>query len=185
MEAPRHICEALYRLHKWVRLGWVGEDRLSPEEPLNKGKFALIQLYHSRDAEKTYYGDLWNDRGPIFGRSYDRLQRTPIMLYLVDPKDVFSGKIVADVRYWMKPIGQRMVEAAVERGKQYQTAVDDMAGEIGSRMYWDAHHGGSATIPTPQKFLTAEDKAVLRGETIKGVENTFVDSFKTGGQPLA
>lgn len=183
MEAPRHITDKLYDLHKQVRLGWVGEDR-GPEDELNKGKFALIQLYHRRDAERTYYGDPWNDRGPIFGRSFDRLARVPIMLHLIEPEDVFSGKVVVDLKRWMTPIGKRMLESARERGKQYQTEVDNLAGEMGSRMYWDAHHGGSATIPEAQKFLTAEDKAVLSGETIRGVENTFVDSLKTGGQAL-
>lgn len=185
MEAPRHICEALYKLHQQARLGWVGADRLSPDEDLNKGQFALLQLYHRRDAERTYYGDPWNDRGPVFGRPYDRLMRVPIMLHLIHPQDVFSGKVIFDVKRWMMPIRERVELAAVERGKAYQDELDNLAGEIGSEMYWSAHNGGSATINTPYKDLTAEDKAVLGGETIRGVENTFVDNLKTGAPPIA
>lgn len=185
MHAPDHICEALYRLHPQVRLGWVGADRLSPDEDLNKGQFALLQLYHARDAARTFYGDPWGDRGPVFGRPYDRLMRVPIMLHLVHPRDVFSGRIVMDVRHWMKPIKQRVEEAALERGRDYQRKLDDLAGEIGSEMYWNSHNGGSATITAPYKDLTAEDKAVLGGETIKGVQNTFVDAMKTNAPPIA
>lgn len=184
MEAPSHITEALYRLHPQVRLGWIGEDRLSPDEPLNKGKFALLQLYHVRDAERTYYGDPWGDRGPVFGRPYDRLMRVPIMLHLVSAEDVFSGRIVFDVKRWMMPIRQRVEDAARERGREYQRQLDDLAGEIGSEMYWEAHNGGSATLTTPYKDLTDDDKAVLGGETIRGVENTFVDNMKTNAPPI-
>ena len=183
MEAPRHVTEALYRVHKQARLGWVGREKGSPEE-LNPGSFALIQLYHARDASKTYYGDLWNDRGPISGRPYDRLQRIPILLHLVSSEDVFSGKIVEIVRRWVEPIGKRMMDSARQRGKDYQSELDNMAGEMGSRMYWDAHNGGSATIPIAKKHMTEHDKAVLRGDTIQGVENTFTDNLKTGGAPL-
>ena len=183
MEAPKHITEALYKLHKQVRLGWIGREH-GPTEELNQGSFALIQLYHTRDAANTYYGEPWNDRGPIFGRSYDRLQRLPILLHLVSPDDVFSGRVVSTLKRWMMPIGQRMLESAREKGKMYQSSIDDLAGEMGTRMYWDAHHGGSATIPEAKKFLTPEDKAVLSGETIRGVENTYVQNFQTGGETL-
>lgn len=181
MEAPKFITEALYRLHPQARLGWVGQDR-GPKDDLNKGHFALIQLYMRRDAERTYYGDPWNDRGPIFGRRYDRLARVPILLFLIDPKDVFSGKIIADVRHWMKPIKQRVEEAAIERGKAYQAELDNLAGEIGSEVYWRTKHGESAVTPGVQ--MTAEDKAVAAGATTKGVENTFLDNMKSGGTPL-
>ena len=92
MEAPRWITEELYKLHKEARLGWAGVDR-GPDDDLNKGKFALIQLYHVRDAARTFYGDFWGDRGPIFGRSYDRLQKVPILLSLIEPAYVFSGRV--------------------------------------------------------------------------------------------
>ena len=185
MEAPRSICEALYRLHKHVRLGWVGEDRTGPEDEPNKGKFALLQLYTARDASRTFYGDPWSDRGPIYGRPFDRLQRVPIMLTLVEPQDVFSGKIVADLKRWMKPIGQRMLASAREKGAEYQSQLDDLAGEAGEHLYWSSQQTGAARPPVvAQKFLTEHDKAVLAGDTIHGVKDAFVNNIATGGEPL-
>lgn len=207
MEAPKHICEQVYRLHEWCRLGWVGEDRLSPDEPLNKGRFALLQLYHAYDAARTYYGDPWNDRGPIFGRPFNRDQRVPIMLTLLEPAAVLTGSFLCScdgclagadpchrlgcghshqgvlLRRWMMSIGERMMRAAEERGRIYQTELDNLAGEIGSEMHWHAKKDG-AVIPEPHKFLTEDDKAVLSGETAKGVKDAFVNNIAQGGTPL-
>lgn len=208
MEAPRHITEAIYRLHNQVRLGWIGEDRLSPEEPLNKGKFALLQLYHRRDAERTFYGEPWNDRGPIFGRPVDR-SRVPIMLTFLDPEVVLNGSFMCAcdgclagmdpcpraycdhkhngvlLRRWMMSMGARMIRSAEERGKVYQLQLDDLAGEMGSQMYFDSKQTGATSPPkVAKKHLTAKDKAVLGGETIKGVKNAFVNKLTTNTDPL-
>lgn len=206
MEAPSHITEALYRLHPQARLGWVGEDRLSPEEPLNKGKFALLQLYVRVDAERTFYGEPWNDRGPVFGRPYDRLARLPVMLTMIAPAHVLNGAFLcacevcleghevclkvgcahrhADIliRRWMMSLPERIERAALAKGRQYQAELDNMAGEIGSEVYWRTKHGESAV--TPGVELTPEDKAIAAGATVKGVETTFLDNMQSSGAPL-
>ena len=187
MHPPSSVCESLYRLHKWARLGWVGEDRKGPADDLNKGSFALLQLYHQLDAKETFYGDPWGDRGPVFGRSYDRLMRVPIMLTLVSNEDVFSGKIVPMLKQWMKPIAQRMLAGAKEKGEKYQDALDDLAGQQGEHLYWRSMRPNAARpMPIAQKFLTPHDKAVIAGDTIRGVKDKFVNDLlhAPGASPL-
>lgn len=207
MHAPSHITEALFAIHPQARLGWLGEERLSPEEPLNKGKFALLQLYYKHAAERTYYGELWNDRGPVFGRPYDHAMRVPIMLALLDPMQVLNGAFLCAcdgclsginpcprlycqhqhdgvlIRRWMMPMYERGLRAAEEKGREYQTQLDNLAGELGSEVYWEAKRNG-AVINTPHKALTADDKAVLGGEKLKGLKNTYVDKMKTDAQRI-
>lgn len=184
MHAPEWITEEIYRVHKDARLAWFGQDREGPEEDLNKGKFALVQLYHWRDAAETFYGDPWGDRGPIFGRPYDRLQRVPIMLTLIDPEDVFSGKVVAMLKRWCTPIRERVMLAAREKGAEYQSQVNDLAEAGGDYLHWTAQKSTDRPPVVPQKDLTEDDKAVLRGDTIKGVKDAFVEKFETGGEAL-
>lgn len=206
MHAPHFVTEGLYRLHKDARLAWLGQDRSGPEDDLNQGKFALVQLYHWKDAQETFYGDPWGDRGPIFGRPFDRLQRVPIMLTILDPKHVMTGALLCACRgcirspdqcfrcghrhegvvfrRWIMSIRDRVMAGARERGAQYQTEIDDLAEETGDYIHWRSQRSTFRPNVVPQKDLTAEDKAVLSGDAIKGVKDTFVDKLQTGGDPL-
>ena len=110
MHPPPESCRALYRLHKQLRLAWVGRaPKFEGEE--NPGSFAVVQLYHVRDAgspdEPTSFREFWNttmgfdeatyefapkriNRGPIFNRfggtslDYDPLVRVPIFAMTLD-----------------------------------------------------------------------------------------------------
>ena len=100
MQPPSTVCETLFRKHNQLRIGWAGE----PGPGLNKGTFALIQLYHinnygnvddpnsileywqgtSRLGESGVMERVKIDRGPIFSKhgtercDYDPLTRVPI-----------------------------------------------------------------------------------------------------------
>lgn len=174
MHPPQHIVDELQRLHKWVRLGWMGFDRTGPEDELNKGTFVLLQLYHQRDLFRSCEG-LFLNRGPIFGKRYDPLQRFPIMKARIHPKDVFSGKVVHLLKYMMKPIRQRVIESALAKGKDYDRQVSELGGEMGEYMYWRANKFDSPRDRTRTKDdVTAEDKAVLRGERKKDLTTAFL-----------
>lgn len=176
MHPPEWICKELERIHPHLRLGWVGYARKSGEDELNKGVFALIQLYHSRDASRTFY-TLWEtveNRGPVFGSRYDPLSRTPIYVSELAPEDVFSGACIPMIRRWMRPMKQRYMESAVAKGKQYESDNQDLAEAQADYMLWHANKtDGSSDRTITNADLTKHDKAVLAGETKKDLTSTF------------
>jgi hypothetical protein len=184
MHAPEWVCNELYRLHPQVRLGWVGQDRSGPDDELNKGKFALIQLYAVRDSERTYFGDAWNDRGPIFGKTYDRLFRIPRILELIEPEDVFSGKIVMLLKRWMTPIKNRVTDSRREKGRKYKAQLDDLAGAMGEELYWKGQHATSRPPVVANKFLSDKEKAIINGDVPSKIsENTYTE-MPANAQPM-
>lgn len=103
MEAPAHRCKDLYRLHKWLRLCWVGD----------KERFGVCQLYHISDCGdledvELNYREYWNwttvvdeldddvvkrvpiYRGPIFNKNgghkpdWDTAKRIPVWVMTLD-----------------------------------------------------------------------------------------------------
>jgi len=174
MHPPNHIVEELYRVTKDARLGWDGASKT----------FALIQLYHTRDSERTFFGDFWRGRGPVFGHSYDPLQKVPMLIAHVKPEEVFSGKVIPMVRRWLTPIKERTMASARKKGHEYQSQLNDLAEAGGDRLYWQAQRGTSSSTQIANKFVTEDDKALLRGDKIKGVENSFVEKLTTGGMPI-
>ena len=109
MRPPRWVCRALYDLHPQLRLAWQGRPPSRPGE-LNAGSFAIVQLYHVRDAgnpdDPTTFRELWSttiapnehghavrvrsDRGPLFNKNaetspdWDPLQRVPVFVMTID-----------------------------------------------------------------------------------------------------
>lgn len=184
MHPPAWVLKRLQELHPQVRLGWVGEDRKGPDDDINKGHFALIQLYHSRDASRTYFGDSWNARGPIFGKPFDPLQREPRYLMDVSKGDVCQGRVIEMLKRWMRPMRERFMESAVQKGRDYASQVSDQAGQMGSEMYWRAQQT-SATRPEPlaKKFLTKADKKKLSGESEVNLADTYMQ-LPTNAMPM-
>lgn len=174
MHPPEWVLKKLQELHPQVRLGWIGQDREGSEDELNKGHFALIQLYQVRDSERTYFGDEWSDRGPIYGKPFDRLSRVPRYLADLTSEDVFSGRAIALLQRWMRPMKDRFMESAKEKGAGYQSSIDNLAGEMGEEMYWKSKQT-DATRPEPvaKKFITEKDKKRLSGEAATGVADVF------------
>ena len=105
MYPPSWACEAIYRIHPQLRVGWAGRPRRNSDE-LNAGDFALVQLYHISDvgpmSDPITYRETWDvttvadeygrtervkvDRGPIYDkhgvsrRDWDPLFRIPIFV---------------------------------------------------------------------------------------------------------
>lgn len=185
MHPPEWICKELERLHPQLRLGWVGQERRRPDEDLNKGCFALIQLYHSRDHARTYFTP-WHtvdNRGPVYGSRFDPLARFPIYLADIEPADVFSGACLPAIKRWMRPMKERYMESAKEKGKQYEAEVQDMAEGAADYMLWSANKPDSTSDRTVTNAeVTEYDKAVLRGEVKKDLTEAFTNTGN--GMPL-
>lgn len=174
MHPPSWICKELERIHPQLRLGWVGRDRSGPADELNKGSFALIQLYHQRDASRTFFTP-WNATGPVFGTDYDRLARVPVYLADIEPQDVFSGACIPLIRRWMRPLKERVVEAQVAKGREYESSNQDLAEAQTDYMLWHASKSDMSDRTVTNSDLTAHDKAVLDGATKQDLTEAFVN----------
>jgi hypothetical protein len=148
MEPPSEICRKLAEVHPQARIGWDGE----------LGKYALIQLYHQKDAATTLK-EPWNARGPIYGKNgkpapdWDHFSRVPIYLLELSPSDVHSGKIVEIVKRWMRPIATRMRETAIEKGKEVEQKAQEMSDGIASKIYRDGQRDGAGAPIVAKKFV--------------------------------
>jgi hypothetical protein len=173
MHPPSAICKSLYRLHPYLRLAWLGRDKKCEDE-LNPGNFALVQLYHNRDcgsyAEPATYREFWEvtphwteggqliskriERGPIFNRhggttrDWDPLFRKPIFVQIFENTyDVFSGKIIYEVKYYMNSIVERIMKSAKDKGKRVKAHTQDLSREMSDYLLWEANkHTSSAPI---------------------------------------
>lgn len=161
MHPPDHRSKALEKLHPRARLGWVGMERDADDENINKGQFALLQLYPKR-AEVLY--EPWNGRGPVFGSHFDPLQWQPCWLANFDPQEVFNGEFLAKVKRWMTPMSKRVKESAIEKGKALEAEVSDITGDAGERLYWAAQKATDRPNVVAKRHMGAEDKAVLSGD---------------------
>jgi hypothetical protein len=173
MYPPEHIVRDIARVHKWARIGWVGLPKTDPAE-INVGKYYLVQLYHWRDAEQSVR-ERWNERGPLFGARFNPLMRIPIMIGEVSIADVFSGKVVHTLKWWMKPIDQRIRESQQKASLEYASKVGDVAEAQTDWLLWKSNQT-DATRPTPvaKKFMTEEDKKILDGEYNKDLKDALV-----------
>lgn len=149
MHPPAHIVAKLQELHPQARLGWVGKDKRDPDE-LNAGNFALLQLYHQRDASRTYL-EAWGDRGPVFGKDYDRLSRVPVWVKNFTKQEVFSGAILDDVKKMLRPVRERYEVSALQKGSQQASAMRDLAGEAG-QFLWHTSQKRDNAVPQTKKF---------------------------------
>jgi hypothetical protein len=179
MHPPQWVVDEIKRIHPQARLGWEGLERKGSEEELNKGRFALIQLYHARDAAKTFLTP-WANRGPVFGKHFDSLFWTPIYVIDVAAEDVFSGRIITMLKRWMRPMRERYVESAIAKGSEYQTQCDDIIGEAADEMYSLAHRSTDGGAPVvAKKFLTLEEKKILSGDFDTNVKDTWLPENQT------
>lgn len=173
MYPPDHIVREIERIHKQVRLGWVGTPKKDPAE-INVGKYYLVQLYHWRDAEKSVR-ERWGERGPLFGKRYNPLMRVPIMIGEVPIEDVFGGKVIQTLRWWMKPIDQRIRESQLKASAQYDAKVSDAAGEQTDWLLWKSNQtDATRPVPVAKKFMTDEDKKTLDGEYNQSLKSALV-----------
>lgn len=146
MYPPAHVCRALYDVYPWLRLAWNGKaesfavvqlyhvsDCGDMDDPIT------FREYWDITTELNEHGDAVRvpaSKGPIFSkegdtkRDWDPLTRIPIdVVTLADHgfgiQEVFSGSFLPMIREWLKPIEDRIYEAALDRGKQLATEVED------------------------------------------------------------
>jgi len=170
VHAPEWVSKELERLHPQARLGWIGQDRLSSEEPLNKGSFFLLQLYHPRDAERTLHF-AWDSAGPIWGSRFDPLRRVPFIMRPLTKEEVFSGQVLQIVREMMMPLKERIYSGLEREGRELEEGLNDLCGSAGEKMYWDSKRLDHA-VPLADKFISEEDRALESGEN-----NTDLSDF--------
>jgi hypothetical protein len=173
VEASPDAIAALRELCPDARWAWYGKPKHGESEELNRGQFALLQLYRRHEASGALY-EQWGDKGPIFGAPFDRDRYEPLWLANFTPEDVFALRFVPVVRRWMRPLRARLVESAQQRGLDYENEIKQLAGRIGDEMWWRSQRSTDTPIVVPKKFLTKEDKAVLCGDAMRDVRNDFM-----------
>jgi hypothetical protein len=175
---PAHVLKELQQIHPWVRVGWIGEDKKGPDDELNRGSFYLIQLVKRKVAEHEY-NEPWDSKGPIYGEPYDRLARIPFMAAgPIDVEDMFSGAVTKALRVMMTPVTERMVKSAQAKTNQIHDEIHDVAGEMGERIYWDAHRtDATSNRALTKEDVTEEDKAILRGERMTDLSSAFMPNM--------
>lgn len=148
MHPPRHVCEALARVHPLLRVGWDGAG----------DTFGLLMVTRSRLAKRTFY-EYWRGRGPVFSRSgrprpdWDEIGRVPMYLIDVEPKDVFSGRICRMARQWMRPFAATYMERARQAGRDIESHIDDMGYDAGLRLYREGQRDGAGAPIVAKKFI--------------------------------
>lgn len=162
MHPPQHIVAKLEEINPNVRLGWTA--RKYAGAPAG-GAFAVLDLYPRALAEQSFEA-WWDDSGPVFGSSYDPLQRIPIIKKWYTPIQVFNGDVVGWVKHASRTDKQfaRYIRERNERLiKERTDARKDMAGELGEELYWRGQRGTEPVPTIPDKDVTAADKAKLDG----------------------
>ena len=108
------------------------------------------------------------DRGPIFAkdgstrRDWDSAFRVPVFVATLDEEygfsvdDVTSGRFLEKVEFWLRPIEKRLRSAAEVRGKELESKVDDIAGEIADATWHEAKKHDSATVIQSNKHSRDE-----------------------------
>jgi hypothetical protein len=162
MRPPQHILDALHRIHPWARIGWYGEG--------DKGKFSLLQLYHNRDSYCTIV-QRWDNRGPVYGKPYDLLARTPMWLADFSIQDVVSGKILKHVEAWLKPMSERVRESEDRAWKDLDFRLNDLAEEGGDYVWHQSRQTGHGSDNTARKFVSKEQQAILAGDYDRSAGN--------------
>lgn len=178
MHPPNWVVQKLHEIHSGMRLAWKGCARDSTE--LNTGEYMLLQLFHMADLD-TAFSELWNDRGPVYGLPYDFLTHVPVMVSAVTPQDVFGGAIIKALEIMLTPFQKRIYNQRLDLGNALEDRVKDMAGEEGEWLYWQAKNSSHRGPLVSKSDVTEEDKAVLRGERMLDLTDTYMPSKNAGG----
>tara|TARA_B100000959_G_C14657665_1_gene491072 strand:- start:115 stop:660 length:546 start_codon:yes stop_codon:yes gene_type:complete len=180
MHPPEWVVKKIESIVPSARLGWIGENRESLDDEPNKGSFAILQLLRKR-ATKRVVMDEWNSRGPIFGSRFDPLSQSPVWIINVSKEDVFSGKVISLLKRWITPIQERLDEVNLQRGRDYESTIQDIAHEMGSELHKKAQASSDSCRYVANKHITKKEKDIIRGKNSESV----ADVFKTKAAPLA
>lgn len=160
MYPPSWACEAVYRIHPQLRIGWAGRPRGDGGE-LNQGDFALVQLYHKSDVgpmgDPITSRETWDvttiegpfgetervrcARGPIYSktgssrRDWDPLVRVPMFICTLN--DAYGIDQKNDDGIWSQTIEKihRWVRPVYDRIREHEV-------EKGRRMNYEAEELG-------------------------------------------
>jgi hypothetical protein len=164
MFAPPDAVDALHRLHPAARLGWHGLFKKSQGKgELNEGRFSLLELYLKKESELIMY-EPWDDRGPVYGKPYDRDSYNLHWLADFSIEDVCSGAFIKVIEGWRSPLHKRLWESARDKGAAMDKRTADLAKEMSAFLRWRGNKSSWGPVIVPRKHMTAEDKALLRGE---------------------
>ena len=171
MLIPEHVCRDLYRKHQWLRWAWDGEndnfalvqlyhisDTGTYEFPLTYRAFWDVKTVEGWDGTARVEKD---HKGPIFAkngstvRDWDPLFRFPVHVITLDESfhypwgeklkpiaDVYSGKVMKLVDYWLIPQERRIIESHRERQDRVVRKVEDMGSKAADRVWWDSQQTG-------------------------------------------
>lgn len=169
MHPPEYVLEEVERLHPHARVGWIGDE----DDP--KAGFYFIQLI-PKQLVAYEMNQPWEDLGPIFGSDYDPLERVPYMMAgPFHPRKEKWAEVLQALKKMLEPFNDRIYKENRKLGEAYDDAVRDLAGEMGSYIYWQSKQTNAAQRrDIPYKSLTEEEKAVLRGECMRDLRDTFV-----------
>ena len=182
---PSAVCEQLYRVHKYLRLAWhCRPDKYVGE--MNPGDFAIIQLYHIKDAgtqdnPNTYllhWAEQGVSRGPVFSRNgstfrdWDPLFRVPIYVanlqeHGITKEQVFSGEFINTIKFWLRPFRARCEENVNELNRDMKNRIDDIAREKTDYLWSLANRSDADRIIMPY-----EDARIQMKEWEKDRERT-------------
>jgi hypothetical protein len=165
MRVPEWAVEELAKIYKPARLGfWKRREN-------SDGAFFLLELRPARRAEAEYY-EFWNNRGPIFGANFDRVTQVPVMVYEFSIEDVMYGRFIPKVRRMLTSVRQRIKEKHEANNKQYREGIEELAGQIGSEMFWKAKRDCDGASHIPSKDLTPQEKDLLTGDWRANIRET-------------
>lgn len=169
MHPPQYVLDEIERLHPHARLGWSGAE----DDP--KAGFFFVQLIPKRLVDYEY-NEPWNNQGPVYGSDYDHLERIPYkMAGPFHPRSESWEDVIASLKTMFEPLNDRLYKQNRAKGEAYDDWVKDLAGEMGSYLYWKSKQTGATTrTDIPYKTLTEDEKSVLRGEQKRDLRDTFV-----------
>jgi hypothetical protein len=117
------------------------------------------------------------DRGPIFSRTgrvvrdWNTSLRVPIFVATIDDRfvdpvtelklstwDVYSGRFLDTMRYWLMPIKDR-IKAQVElRNKEIAVAADEVGRDMADFLWWEANKASSRSDTSQARKFHKEER---------------------------
>lgn len=117
------------------------------------------------------------DRGPIFARDgstrrdWNSAVRVPIFVSTLDEKfvdpvtelplstwDVYSGRFLDTVRFWLMPIKDRIKTQVALRNKEINVAADDVGKEMADYLWWEANKASSRSDTSQARKFHKEER---------------------------
>lgn len=162
---PEWVVKKVEEIYPLARIGYEGKE-----------EYAVLELWRVR--EESAIGVPFF--GHVYGRCYDPLRYVPRHIISTRIEDVFSGRVIEQIKRMLTSFKDRQLSALRAAGEQEDAELTEAAEQMGSELYFRSKQTGAATAPTiPRKMLTPQDKAILSGEA--AAEKS--EAIKTGNIP--